>query len=122
MGTYPAQLQRCERIAHRSGTPLQHFRQPGQQGSLHRSQRPRDLCLQYESGSQARTQNPMSRPNVRCRARVEDQEGLQQLADALEASLDAGRRQTRFQPFIPDVRLLVCPKWLQPFQEALAGT
>ena len=108
-GASAAQLQVCDlSIAPSSATSLQGLRQRGQQISSQRCHRPRALCLQYEKGSQARKaahNTHAHRPQFRCRARVEDQEGLQELADALEASLDAGRRQTRFRPFIADVRL-----------------
>ncbi|KAK9843117.1 hypothetical protein WJX74_007218 [Apatococcus lobatus] len=62
------------------------------------------LCIRNAVSSQARraAQHSARRPGVRCQARVEDQEGLQQLADALEASLDAGRREPRFKPFIAE--------------------
>ncbi|KAK9862861.1 hypothetical protein WJX84_009094 [Apatococcus fuscideae] len=43
-----------------------------------------------------------SRPLVSPRAQVEDQDAMQQLADALEASLDTGRTRPRLQPFIAE--------------------
>ena len=102
------QLQRP--IGFRSATRVHGLRRKPCQEARHNCCRTRTLEQSYSRGSQAfwaprRAANPLE---VCCRARLEDQESLQQLADALEASLDAGRRKTRFQPFIAEV----CP-WTQ---------
>ncbi len=61
-------------------------------------------ALQQRYCGNARVQDATaSRPLVSPRAQVEDQDAMQQLADALEASLDTGRTRPRLQPFIAEV-------------------
>ncbi len=48
-------------------------------------------------------QQSATRPQLRCRAQMEEQDTMRQLAEALEASMEDGAGSPRFQPFIAEV-------------------